>query len=391
MDMRTKLNVVFLVNGVALVILFYTALCTIFMFKDKKNDKALSLLKSLLLITLILTIVDTTSYVFDAKYGLFKANTFTDLTVTISCSLIRIGILAGLACFDLFIVAHLTNKINKVRIGIINGIIAFGILCLIINFFYPFVFEVNNSVYKRVDLGFYLFTAISGIIFIDILGSYIYIRKKGGMLKFFPIWLFLLPIVIAIIVQAIYPDISTLCLGVALSFNAIILALQNETIFRDRLTKLYNRMFLDILKNIMEKSSKAKNFTAMMLDLNGFKLINDNFGHQVGDEALIVTGSLLREAVGAYGAVIRFAGDEFIIILNTQNDDLINKLVKNINDVFDSFNKAKKVQYELSISLGYSKVDLRNNSVDDILKEIDEKMYLDKQEKHKAHPEWDRK
>ena len=106
MDLRSKLNVVFLVNGVALVILFYTAICTIFMFKDKKNDKALSLLKSLLLITFILTIVDTTSYVFDAKYGLFKANTFTDLTVTISCSLIRIGILAGLACFDLFIVAH---------------------------------------------------------------------------------------------------------------------------------------------------------------------------------------------------------------------------------------------------------------------------------------------
>ena len=141
----------------------------------------------------------------------------------------------------------------------------------------------------------------------------------------------------------------------------------------------------------MAKASKSKNFTAMMLDLNGFKLINDNFGHAVGDEALIVTGDLLREAVGAYGAVIRFAGDEFIIILNTQSDHLIDRVVNNINNVFDNFNKAKKAVYELSISLGYSKVDIKNSSIDDIMKDIDEKMYLDKQEKHKAHPEWDRK
>ena len=169
------------------------------------------------------------------------------------------------------------------------------------------------------------------------------------------------------------------------------MALQNDTLYRDRLTKLYNRMFLDLLKNVMEKASKNKNFTAMMLDLNGFKLINDNFGHAVGDQALIVTGDLLREAVGAYGAVIRFAGDEFIVILNTQNDNLISKVVKSIEDVFNNFNESKKAQYELSISLGYSKVDLKNSSIDDVMKEIDEKMYLDKQEKHKAHPEWDRK
>ena len=196
--------------------------------------------------------------------------------------------------------------------------------------------------------------------------------------------------VTAAVVQYFLPDISTIWIGAALAVDFLFMALQNDTLYRDRLTKLYNRMFLDLLKNVMEKASKNKSFTAMMLDLNGFKLINDNFGHSVGDEALIVTGNLLREAVGPYGAVIRFAGDEFIIILNTHNDELIQRIVENINNVFDNFNKAKKAQYELSISLGYSKVNLKESSIDEVMKEIDEKMYLDKQEKHKAHPEWDR-
>ena len=388
--MNSNLVTVLLIDGITLFIILYTALTSAFMLKDK--NKSNTFLKIMLNIIFYSTILDTLSYVFDTRYGVFtNASVFNDIMIYICCSLIRIGLLAGLICFNLYFAYRLNGYVDRRRFYTSNIMMTLAVIFLIVNIFTPIVFDVENSSFSRGGFGYYLFYILAFILLLDTFGFYISVRIKGGLLKFFPVWFFLLPMIVAAVVQYFLPDISTIWIGAALTVDFLFMALQNDTLFRDRLTKLYNRMFLDLLKNVMEKASKSKNFTAMMLDLNGFKLINDNFGHSVGDEALIVTGDLLREAVGAYGAVIRFAGDEFIVILNTQNDALIDKVVKNINNVFDKFNQEKRAQYELSISLGYSKVDLKNSSVDDVMKEIDEKMYIDKQEKHKDHPEWDRK
>ena len=387
--MNKDLITVLLVNGITLFIILYTALTSSFMLKEK--NKSNTILKIMLYVIFCSVILDTLSYVFDTKYGVVKANAFNDVIIYITCSLIRLGLLSGLICFDLYFAYRLNGYIDRRRLYISYIIMMVGIVCLIVNIFTPFVFDVVDSSFSRGGFGYYMFYILAAILLLDTFGFYIYVRVKGGLLKFFPVWFFLAPMIVAAVVQYFLPDISTIWIGAALTVDFLFMALQNDTLFRDRLTKLYNRMFLDMLKSVMEKASRNKNFTAMMLDLNGFKLINDQFGHNVGDLALIKTGDLLREAVGSYGAVIRFAGDEFIVILNTQNDNLIEKIVKSIDNVFENFNMSNETEYKLSISLGYSKVDLKNSSIDDIMKDIDEKMYLDKQEKHKAHPEWDRK
>jgi diguanylate cyclase (GGDEF)-like protein len=132
------------------------------------------------------------------------------------------------------------------------------------------------------------------------------------------------------------------------------------------------------------KSGKNAEYTAMMLDLNGFKHINDAYGHQEGDNALIKTGQLLRKAVSSYGTVIRYAGDEFVIILNTQVDSIIREVVHSIYKQFSIYNKTHCVPYILTISIGYSKADLNNYTIDELMNDIDQKMYEDK-EKQKAN------
>ena len=386
--MNKDLITILLLDGIALFIIFYTGLTSSFLLKEK--SKTNKLLRVMLYIVFFSSIIDALSYIFDARYGLVTANSFNDFMLVLTCSLLRISVIGGLISFDLFFVYRLNGSLNRARLIVLNSLVMVCVCMLIINIFHPFVFEIKDSIYYRINSGYMIFSVFAGIIFIDTICYYIYARIKGGMLKFFPIWFFLAPMIVMGIVQYFLPDISTVWIGTALSVNVMLLALQNDTIFRDKLTKLYNRVFLDLVKKLMEKSSRSKKFTAMMLDLNGFKLINDNYGHQVGDEALIATGELLREAVGTYGAVIRFAGDEFIVILNTQEDKTINKVVNNIDNVFDNFNECGNTEYKLSISLGYSKVDLKDSSIDDIMKEIDEKMYIDKQQKHKEHPEWDR-
>ena len=387
--MNSDLITVILVDGITLLIILYTALTSSFMLKEKNKSNTLLLL--MLIIVFFSSILDMLSYVFDPKYEVFEPNAFSTFMVYFSCSAIRIGLLSGLICFDLFFGYRLNGYLDRRRLYSSSVIMTIGIISLIVNIFTPFVFDVTNSSFSRGGFGYILFYILAFIILIDTFAYYIYSRIRGGLLKFFPVWFYLAPMIFAAIIQYFLPDISTIWIGAALTIDFLFMSLQNESLFRDRLTKLYSRMFLDLLKKTMEKGSRSRKFTAMMLDLDGFKLINDNYGHSVGDLALIKTGELLREAVGSYGVVIRFAGDEFVIILNSQNDTIVEKIVKNIKTVFDSFNDSNETEYKLSISLGYSKVDLKNSSVDDIMNDIDEKMYLEKNEKHKEHPEWDRK
>lgn len=388
--MNKDLITILLVDGISIFIVLFTALTSSFMLKEKNKTNVL--LRLMIGIIFAGSLVDVLSYVFDLNYGVFNnASIFNDVMIYITCSLLRVFLIMGLISFDFYFNYRFNGKIDKEHFIAAIIIIAISIVSLIINFFTPFVFDVNDSKFSRGGFGYYLFYILAFIILLDTFGYYIYARIKGGLLKFFPVWFFLIPMALAAIVQYFLPDISTIWIGAALTVDFLFMALQNDTIFRDKLTKLYNRVFLDSIKQAMERSSRSKKFSAMMLDLNGFKLINDNFGHHVGDQALIATGDLLREAIGAYGEVIRFAGDEFIVIINTQNDELLKRLVDNIYTIFDNFNKSGKEKYQLSIALGYSKVDLKNSSIDEIMKDIDEKMYLDKQEKHKLHPEWDRK
>lgn len=65
----------------------------------------------------------------------------------------------------------------------------------------------------------------------------------------------------------------------------------------------------------------------IMIDLNGFKAINDTYGHAEGDTALILAAGLLKNAFGEYGVVTRYAGDEFVVILNTADEQLVQSLI----------------------------------------------------------------
>lgn len=387
--MSDTLKQVFVTNGIALLLVLITSISSIFLLKEKNRNSRM--IRSLLLIIFIGALIEPFTYLLDAHYGFVGSNKVLEALLQLFCIISRLAILCGLCSFEIFIVTHLTGSFDKKRFYILNGIVVFVTIMLIVNIFCPFIYRIKDGAYERINIGFYMFTGIAIIIFLDTIFSYFYIRRKGGMLKFFPIWLFVLPSTIGILIQIFIPDTSTVWLCTGLAVTAMVLCLQNEFIFRDRLTKLYNRVFLDLIKKIMDKKANGEKYTAMMLDLNGFKLINDNYGHLIGDEALIITGELLREAVGPYGVVIRYAGDEFVIIVNSQDDNIIQKITSRIDKVFDDFNKKELAQYKLSISLGVSKADLNNRKMDDIIQEVDEKMYVDKEKKHKQHPEWDRK
>lgn len=119
--------------------------------------------------------------------------------------------------------------------------------------------------------------------------------------------------------------------------------------FYDGLTALPNRiLFTDRLRQSIERSKRRDNyrFAVLFLDLDGFKAINDRFGHLMGDNLLVAIARRLESCLRSADTVARFGGDEFAVLL------------EEIKDVSDATNIAKRIHESLE-----SSVDLNGNEV----------------------------
>jgi two-component system, cell cycle response regulator len=85
----------------------------------------------------------------------------------------------------------------------------------------------------------------------------------------------------------------------------------------DPLTNLYNRRFLtEILEGELERSRRLHSpLSLMIVDLDGFKEVNDRHGHQTGDRLLVAVAETLRKGLRSYDVASRYGGDEFVLIL----------------------------------------------------------------------------
>lgn len=159
--------------------------------------------------------------------------------------------------------------------------------------------------------------------------------------------------------------------------------------FYDSLTKLPNRSLLnDRLKVAIEHSKRSKKCGAVMfLDLDHFKTINDSYGHQAGDELLIIVAERLKNIMRADDTVARFGGDEFVIIINDLDCDPIRAAIKaqeiahkiraeiskkikiNLN------NMTQEVDYYITASVGISVFEADENNATELLQLADLALY----------------
>ncbi|RCJ33033.1 diguanylate cyclase [Nostoc punctiforme NIES-2108] len=110
--------------------------------------------------------------------------------------------------------------------------------------------------------------------------------------------------------------------------------------FYDGLTELPNRvLFLDRLRQTIERSKRRSDyyFAVLFLDLDGFKEINDRFGHGIGDDFLVAIARRLESCLRSGDTVARFGGDEFTVLL------------EDIKDISDATNVAKRIQDSLRL------------------------------------------
>lgn len=275
-----------------------------------------------------------------------------------------------------FIMVHMNIPFSDIRRNIYRTIGLVAIVLLVINIFYPLVFSVSDGRYQR-GFAYIIFLIFAAFYILDSLYLYVKRVKKNGSLKLFPVHIFLIPVILGVVIQAFFVEIAITWTSIAISVAGIMTALKNEIIFTDCLTGLYNRVYLEFLH---KRACNKKDcwVSGIMIDLNGFKQINDNYGHAEGDLALCIVADLLRKSFSEYGVVTRYAGDEFVIMLNTTDDQLIQKIIKSAKKNFVTENEKNDKPYQLSASMGYAITNLSNETIDDFMNRIDEQMYQDK-------------
>ena len=288
-----------------------------------------------------------------------------------------------------FIMVHMNIPFSDIRRNIYRTIGLISIVLLVINIFYPLVFSVSDGRYQR-GFAYIIFLIFAAFYILDSLFLYVKRVKKNGSLKLFPVHIFLIPVILGVVIQAFFVEIAITWTSIAISVAGIMTALKNEIIFTDCLTGLYNRVYLEFLH---KRACNKKDcwVSGIMIDLNGFKQINDNYGHAEGDLALCIVADLLRKSFSEYGVVTRYAGDEFVIMLNTTDDQLIQKIIKSAKKNFVTENEKNDKPYQLSASMGYAITNLSNETIDDFMNRIDEQMYQDKMKYYEHNDRRNRK
>ena len=152
----------------------------------------------------------------------------------------------------------------------------------------------------------------------------------------------------------------------------------------DHLTGLYNRRgFVTLAEQQLRLSARSrKSAIIYSADLDGMKQINDTWGHDEGDRALINTASILRETFRTSDILARIGGDEFAVFSIDAMDVVPQSLVRRLEISLHEFNKLKDHPYCLSISIGMVAYDPENPcSLDDLMCRADEEMYARKDQK----------
>lgn len=174
----------------------------------------------------------------------------------------------------------------------------------------------------------------------------------------------------------------------AISFFYLMTLHQHMRISIDDLTTLNNRNELkSYLNSLMSLSeSQRKNTFMMFIDLNKFKYINDNFGHNEGDVVLIEISKLLKYVADTFNCFLcRYGGDEFILIKRNSDEEKAISVCSYIDKAVNDLSELVIAPYELSVSTGFVRFDSRFNSVREFIDAADKLMYENKRSSKKDY------
>ena len=208
-------------------------------------------------------------------------------------------------------------------------------------------------------------------------------KQKIEIHYFYALTMFLIAPLIGWALQFFIFGLPFSLLSITFAAQILFTDIRNRNMDKDYLTDAFNRQILDkYMQHKIAAATDKKTFSAILMDIDNFKLINDSYGHFEGDLALEKTVHILRASVNRNDFVARYGGDEFCIILESDKEAEVEHVVARINKNLNEHNQKENNPYKLSFSMGYAVYDCAlGKSSESFFRLIDQKMYEQKKEK----------
>lgn len=205
-------------------------------------------------------------------------------------------------------------------------------------------------------------------------------RKQYLLIGIYP-----LVIVLSGVIQTIFLDAPLFCFGCTAMMVYFYIHHLQTLVSVDSLTRLNNRGQINRYMDQIVYKENVRH-TAMMIDIDRFKEINDTYGHAEGDRALTLMAQALRQSVTGIDAPVfigRYGGDEFtVFVQHAEGDGLPEEIISRIRAVLEEKQQQHRLPYDLKISAGYDALQDKNDSMDACVIRADEKLYEDKKSRN---------
>jgi diguanylate cyclase (GGDEF)-like protein len=164
--------------------------------------------------------------------------------------------------------------------------------------------------------------------------------------------------------------------------SQILMEKLKDTSLRDGMTGLYNRRFLEeFIDKLVHQATRSKEtYSVMMLDVDFFKMVNDTYGHDVGDRVIVEIGKVLKENIRGSDLAIRYGGEEFVVMLHNASDEGTQEVAQKIHDAFGalSFDVGTGETLRKTMSIGISKFPKDGDTIWKCIKFADTALYVAK-------------
>ena len=149
----------------------------------------------------------------------------------------------------------------------------------------------------------------------------------------------------------------------------------------DELTGLPNRFLLSkaLDQAIVKAKSQPSTVAVGVLDLDGFKQINDGYGHEMGDRLLVAVADRLKHSMHIEDTVARFGGDEFVLILGVRDPKVLESALQRLLAALSAVYIIDGIDINISASIGVTLYPNDNENADTLLRHADQAMYKAKQ------------
>ena len=205
---------------------------------------------------------------------------------------------------------------------------------------------------------------------------------------------FVLAALVLFYMNPVSPYAYLYCIGIAIFiFNLIKLAVFKfyEQLEENASSAAYRRLaYTDVMTGLgnrtafIEEHAKerfGKGTAYILFDVNNLKMINDQYGHQMGDLAIVTADRYIREFFGSKGRCFRIGGDEFVVILKESHDDEIKINLERFRNRMENENRNRNI--DINIAAGYAVMSGDGETEEQLFRRADANMYEEKKKMKK--------